>query len=297
MSSKFSFPLVVATILVLLICFSDLCWSDTFQLKNGNRLEGIIIKETPNSFTVRVKFGTVGIRKENIEHFKRATLDENKALQQKWEEEEEKREEERKLAILKEKEEQWKREEKERKEKEGETFYKEVLGWKKHQDKWLPPKLADLLTLKDNLFEEEQNSNKKIAKQSKKRKELKNELRIIRKNQKEIEELAIKLDYEESKSTSDRYKRKVFTYSKKVVKLRDKIRKYSDKVDDYNEECQELINTEEALNKAWAKLDNFVNTYLEEEIHEDILRALQRSVEEFEKRKQERKKRLKDMEI
>ena len=72
--------LLILTLLVVgILSLPILCYADIVHLKNGHKMEGTVIKETFNAFTLRMKFGTVGIPKENIEDIKRATSDENKA--------------------------------------------------------------------------------------------------------------------------------------------------------------------------------------------------------------------------
>lgn len=72
--------LVLAGLLVLVQEVS----ADTIYLKNGRKIEGIIIAETESSYSVHVGYGIMGFAKGQIERVELSNSQQSKSLQDKW---------------------------------------------------------------------------------------------------------------------------------------------------------------------------------------------------------------------
>ncbi|MBI5209773.1 MAG: retroviral-like aspartic protease family protein [Elusimicrobia bacterium] len=55
-------------------------WADTVQLKNGNVLEGVVLRETKTGVEIDIGYGTVSVLRENIAEIRRAAGPEAAAL-------------------------------------------------------------------------------------------------------------------------------------------------------------------------------------------------------------------------
>jgi clan AA aspartic protease (TIGR02281 family) len=59
--------------------------ADTIYLKNGRKIEGIIVSETEGSYTIHVGFGRMEFAKSEIERVVRSDPQQAKSMQDKWE--------------------------------------------------------------------------------------------------------------------------------------------------------------------------------------------------------------------
>lgn len=79
-------------ILSLIFLFGNLCgvFAETIYLKNGEAVEGVIKKETPDFIDLEVGFGTVRFEKSLIEQIRSSSPEEAAKMMDKWEKQKEK---------------------------------------------------------------------------------------------------------------------------------------------------------------------------------------------------------------
>ncbi|MBI3829106.1 MAG: hypothetical protein HY291_06300 [Planctomycetes bacterium] len=73
-----AFALWAAAFVAALALSSSLAYADTIHLKNGKQMKGEIIEETEEYVVIRVPFGQVKVRQDDIDYVDRQTPEENK---------------------------------------------------------------------------------------------------------------------------------------------------------------------------------------------------------------------------
>ncbi|MBL7070565.1 MAG: hypothetical protein ISS26_00120 [Candidatus Omnitrophica bacterium] len=75
---------IFITLIFLLSVVSARVYCDEINLKNGNSIKGIIIKESEGSLTLEIGIGSITVLKEDMESINRTTEEENDLLRSEW---------------------------------------------------------------------------------------------------------------------------------------------------------------------------------------------------------------------
>lgn len=62
---------------VFVTCFSQFSFADTIILKDGRKIEGTVIEEGKDTYTVKIKIGTVKFNKDTVKEIKKSPAEEN----------------------------------------------------------------------------------------------------------------------------------------------------------------------------------------------------------------------------